>query len=469
MDDLNPTAQLTGYASGEDIATTGGTGSGLTVDIEVGAMLDDTSNVLVDRISSVKVNQPGTGYTEGDKITISGGAAKIQVKEITNGGANLDKLSGPPVLDITSPDDDGNFIPNKSTDDGNPDFVLTTTDSNLKFEVVTKDNGTDLEVVSDSGGNNETAVIKGNFSGGSLTSVDIIRPGKGYSAKVRPQLVVVNVNEETIETTKNDAKRDDLVPEYHNMLKTLPEGDISASADDLKSIEDSYAEVPAETDNIFKNAPMQIKMDPERDRVHQRSQRKLQTFQTDPLKTRIIPEYDTDFLKDTPIDQDYKQEIIDHKKKEQETVLKNIDDITQQVYPEFVNIDESKVQTNVGSFTELPHASTYTKYLMRQYRPDPQKLQKLTVTLGCTPVNIGKSHFVCNQPTATPNTDTGVINNGDGTTTQEIHIFSFGNLVRGPGCQPWTATGEMSIWHDLTRDANTVTRAAAAYGNPYDE
>ena len=469
MDDLNPTAQLTGYATDEDIATTGGTGSGLTVDIEVGAMLDDTSNVLVDRISTVRVNQPGTGYTVGDKITISGGAAKIQVKEVTNGGANLDKLSGPPVLDITSPDDDGNFIPNKSTDDGNPDFVLTTTDSNLKFEVVTKDKGTDLEVVSDSGGNNLTAEIKGNFSGGSLTSVDIIRPGKGYSAKIRPQLVIVNANEETIENTKNEAKRDDLVDEYHNILKTLPEGDISASADDLKSIEDSYGGVNADTNNIFKNAPMQIKMDPERDRVHQRSQRKLQTFQTDPLKTRIIPDYDTDFLKDTPIDEDYKQEIIDHKKKEQETVLKNIDDITQQVYPEFVNFDESKVQTNVGSFTELPHASTYTKYLMRQYRPDPQKVQKLTVTLGCTPVNIGKSHFVCNQPTATPNTDTGVINNGDGTTTQEVHIFSFGNLVRGPGCQAWTASGEMTIWHNLTRDANTVVRAAQAYGNPYDE
>ena len=29
---------------------------------------------------------------------------------------------------------------------------------------------------------------------------------------------------------------------------------------------------------------MQIKMDPERDRVHQRTQGKLQTFQTDPLK-----------------------------------------------------------------------------------------------------------------------------------------------------------------------------------------
>ena len=62
-----------------------------------------------------------------------------------------------------------------------------------------------------------------------------------------------------------------------------------------------------------------------------------------------------------------------------------------------------------------------------------------------------------------------LVDNGDGTTTQEVHIFSFGNEIRGPGCQPWTASGEMSIWHDLTRDARTVVRAAQAYGNPYDE
>ena len=469
LDDLNPVAQLTGYATGENIATTGGTGSGLTVDIEVGAMLDDTSNLLVDRISSVKVNNPGTGYTEGDKVTISGGAAVVQISRVTNGGANLDKLEGPPILEITTPDDDGNFIPNKSTDDGNPEFVLTTSPSELKFEVVTKDGGADIEVISDTGGSTQSAEIKGTFSGGKLISVDILKPGKGYSPRTRPQLLISNMYQEEVETIDNAAKRDDLIPEFHNILKTLPEGDIKASSDDLQAFTDSYAEVPATRENRYKNPPMEIKQDPERDRIHQRSQRKLQTFQTDPLKNLIVPDYDTDFLKDTPIDEDYKQVILDNKKKEQETVLQDIDDITQQVYPEYTSFSESKVQTNAGSFTELPHASTYTKYLMRQYRPDPQKLQKLTVTLGCTPVNIGKSHFVCNQPTATPNTDTGVINNGDGTTTQEVHIFSFGNLVRGPGCQPWTATGEMSIWHDLTRDARTVTRAAQAYGNPYDE
>jgi len=472
FDDLNPYATLTGYATGEDIATTGGTGSGLTVDIEVGAILDDTSNVLVDRISTVKVNQPGTGYTVGDKITISGGGAIVQIAEVTNGGANLDKLDSPPLLAISSPDDDGNPIPNKSTDDGEPEFVLKTlelSNENLKFEVVSKDGAADLEVISETGGNIQAAEVKGNFSGGTLTSVDILRPGKGYSAKIRPQLVVKNTLQEELETVDNAAQRDDLVPEFQDILKGIPEGDLRIGTAELQSIEDSYSKVPKTRDHRYKNPPMEIKLDPERERVIQRPQRKLQTFQTDPLKESIVPNYDTDFLKDTPIDQEYKKAITDMKKTEQETVLKNIDDITQQVYPEFVRFDESKVQTNAGSFTELPHASKYTKYLMRQYRPDPQKVQKLTVTLGCTPVNVGKSHFVCNQPTATPNTDTGVIDNGDGTTTQETHVFSFGNLVRGPGCQPWEAVGEMTIWHDLSRDARTVVRAAQAYGNPYDE
>ena len=337
------------------------------------------------------------------------------------------------------------------------------------MELVTKNGGADVEIISETGGNNLTAVVKGTFSGGSLSSVEILRPGKGYTVAERPQLVITNVYEEEVDTVDNAARRDDLIPEFQDILKSLPEGDISASAADLQSIDTSYSQVPSERDNRYKNPPMEIKLDPQRDRVRQRSQRKLVKSQTDPLKSLIVPDYNLDFLKDTPIAEDMKQAIRDNKATERETVIQNIDDITQDRYPEFTTYSESKVQTNAGSFTELPHASTYTKYLMRQYRPDPKKVQQLTVTLGCTPVNIGKSHFVCNQPAATPNTDTGVIDNGDGTTTRETHVFSFGNEIKGPGCQAWSASGTMTIWHDLSRDARTVTRAARANGNPYDE
>ena len=87
----------------------------------------------------------GSGYTVGDIITIAGGSAKIQVLEITNGGANLDKLEGPPILEVNNPNDNETGLQNKSTDDGNPEFILKLSPNELKFEVVTKDGGADLE------------------------------------------------------------------------------------------------------------------------------------------------------------------------------------------------------------------------------------------------------------------------------------------------------------------------------------
>jgi len=54
----------TGYSAATAVATTGGTGTGLTFDTTVNA-----SNV----ITSVVINSPGTGYTQLDIVTISGG------------------------------------------------------------------------------------------------------------------------------------------------------------------------------------------------------------------------------------------------------------------------------------------------------------------------------------------------------------------------------------------------------------
>ena len=53
-----------GYSNGTNVATTGGTGTGLTVDITTSS----------GGLSTVTVNTRGTGYTAGDTITISGGS-----------------------------------------------------------------------------------------------------------------------------------------------------------------------------------------------------------------------------------------------------------------------------------------------------------------------------------------------------------------------------------------------------------
>ena len=54
----------TGYSTGNGVSTTGGTGTGLTVDI---------LTVFAGKVGSVKISDPGTGYTNGDVVTIDGG------------------------------------------------------------------------------------------------------------------------------------------------------------------------------------------------------------------------------------------------------------------------------------------------------------------------------------------------------------------------------------------------------------
>ena len=56
----------TGYSTGTNIATTGGTGTGLTVDI---------LTQFAGKVGSIIINNPGSGYTNGDQITVTGGNA----------------------------------------------------------------------------------------------------------------------------------------------------------------------------------------------------------------------------------------------------------------------------------------------------------------------------------------------------------------------------------------------------------
>lgn len=60
-----------GYSSGTFVATTGGQGSGLTVNI-----IGNASGI----VSSVTVASPGAGYLAGDVVTIVGGNVNCQVK-----------------------------------------------------------------------------------------------------------------------------------------------------------------------------------------------------------------------------------------------------------------------------------------------------------------------------------------------------------------------------------------------------
>ena len=88
-------------------ATTGGTGSGLTLSV-----ITNNSGI----VTSVKVASPGTGYKSGDVITIVGGGndAKIQVLNVvgSNGEVNITENTGDTIT--------GNFKFNAINSNGNP-------------------------------------------------------------------------------------------------------------------------------------------------------------------------------------------------------------------------------------------------------------------------------------------------------------------------------------------------------------
>ena len=56
----------TGYSTGSNIATTGGSGTGLTVDI---------LSVFAGKVGNIIINNPGSGYVNGEQITVTGGNA----------------------------------------------------------------------------------------------------------------------------------------------------------------------------------------------------------------------------------------------------------------------------------------------------------------------------------------------------------------------------------------------------------
>lgn len=74
----------TGYTNATGVATTGGTGTGLTVDITTAA----------GAVTVVAIATPGTGYTAGDVITITGGGADATIQVDTIGDLTF-ASSGP--------------------------------------------------------------------------------------------------------------------------------------------------------------------------------------------------------------------------------------------------------------------------------------------------------------------------------------------------------------------------------------
>ena len=485
------------YSDADNVSLSGGNGSGVTANIRTG---DDG------RINQVIVSNPGSGYQSGDLLTIPGSTkpsgtavdATIRVLDAATPGSGFIDLKVKPILEINGspssatptfsdglelevnfPDTtdepiDGSFtytfddvvyswVDNQWVDeDGNPAVIQQSAPIPSEEDVSSGD---------------RDAVIEGTFTGGSLSSVVIKKSGSGYNSDDPPNVFVKNIFETVSTTQPNDGYRGDLVPEFQEVVKSIPEseseveGQISVKAEDLQAIEDSYSQVPKETDISYSEPKLFPKYDKDRERTRQLSQQKYNSDATEPLKEIMVTDYDLGYLKDTPIDEDYKQVFRDNKKDTEKRIVSDIDTITQKVIPEYDVKEEVFIETCSGSFTNLPTSSTFTKYIMRQYRPDPAKQTSIEVSLNCIPQDIGCAHITCPPPGLTPGSTsqdpTGEVDtNGDPINSTSTYSYSMSPLL-GPGAQEWTATGTITMFHDLTRDAQTVILATEAYGNPF--
>jgi len=125
----------TGYATASGLVTTGGSGTGLTVNITAGA--NDTS------VSSVSLTTGGTGYTTGTGVATTGGS-----------GSNLT---------VDTVDNGSGVITSATVNNGGSGYTIG-------------------NIVTVNGGNADATITITDVNNGKITSVTVNNPGSGYSS-----------------------------------------------------------------------------------------------------------------------------------------------------------------------------------------------------------------------------------------------------------------------------------------------
>ena len=328
------------------------------------------------------------------------------------------------------------------------------------------------------------AVVEGVFTGGVLTEVNILSKGSGYSTSEPPQIWVRNqygtVTEEispgmTKEAGEVDAYLDNLRDSGHfNDLLQDPDY-IEANQKRLDQYE------PITQTRVTNNG--EFITDPDQDTRLQLPQRLYSKAKVDRLK-ETYDEYKFPSPKDAPLSEDFRQMRSDLEENVNSQLDTHFDSLTQKKVPDFASYPATKIETTMRRFVELPKASTYTKYLINQYRADPQRETSISITLSCNVAESGCDHMydptanppvnLCPPPAgsaATTNDEEETYEDENGVEQTETVTYSYSYTLSpmlGPGCDNWSASGSMTILNNLTKATNTYAAAVEAYGNPFD-
>jgi len=168
------TGTNTGYKNGTNVSVTGGTGTGLTVNL--------TTNSSTGAITEVTVNNAGIDYVNGENVTITGGTAQIAL------------VTGNPVIATDS-------ITVIGTTDAKDAITTVLTNENHTFRA-----GENGNVTTYNGGSTDIEVYEGNVQveynataiSGRVYDFEVLAAGSGYSSGQ------TNISTENVDTSRTD-------------------------------------------------------------------------------------------------------------------------------------------------------------------------------------------------------------------------------------------------------------------------
>ena len=308
----------------------------------------------------------------------------------------------------------------------------------------------------------KSAQIEGNFSGGQLQSITIINGGSLYDEDDPPRVSIFNTFRQETNIIDNPGYDSKSLPRAELHIDRYP---VDVDNETRQNLLDSADSAPKELDVSSGKENVEVKFDPERRRADELSQSLYKQSATDPLRPIIDKsgEYSFDYLQDSGIEPNLRDAILEIPKRQSEVDNYILDQATQFTIPEYNNVPEVLVETAQGRVKDLPYASEDTKYVIRQYAPDTTLNAKIGVELSVELTTIGD----CPTPGLTP----PVPSSGSSTDSETGVTTSFSYTCRltgpfGPGCQNWSAKGEITFWNDHSAASKTSIDAAQAFGNP---
>ena len=337
--------------------------------------------------------------------------------------------------------------------------------------------------------------VSGTFTNGVLTGIEIVDPGRGLSNGDDIVFTVPDLRKE-VESVVIPGSEDSKPQWAGSIEQSIRDADTEYTAadgsekklgdeivDKKRRMFQEYGLDPDFVNNIqeervggdfrqyIRQDPSEQLKDPELQRRIQLPQGRYSKNVVDTLRESLREKKPTDpaelakELGKIGASEVWQRNYQSHYDAQTTSVENALDNLQQEIIPEYAIYKENLISTTQERFGDLPHATDLVKYHMSQYRPDERQKATVEVTLKGFVVESGCSHVPCAGTPTTPSSSPAETDPETGATTTYTYTLS---PVLGPGCTNWSASGTQQIFHDLTRSAQLWAQTVASYGNPFD-